>query len=126
MNARVLVVDDDEMVRKVMVRWLARTASYEAVGVSSVEEALALLAAGERFDVIVCDRVMPTVKTASDLVAEAPKELKNRVILTSGGKVTGSDPLLGAVQGRFFPKSGTTKELAEMIERVIAEEGRIT
>jgi CheY-like chemotaxis protein len=53
-----LVVDDDEMVRRSMVRFLAH-AGFEVVSVSSGAAALTLLEHGEQFDAAVVDLEMP-------------------------------------------------------------------
>ena len=55
---RVLVVDDNATNREIVSRH-ARSWGMEAVAVESPSDALALIAAGERFDVAVLDLVMP-------------------------------------------------------------------
>ena len=54
----VLVVDDDEAVRTTVSRVLSR-ARFRVDAASNAEEALAILNAGKRFDVIVTDLLMP-------------------------------------------------------------------
>ncbi len=124
MDGRVLIIDDDLLLRKVLSRWLQRDYSCECV--ASVEEALALFARDQRFDVIVCDRRMPTAKKVRDLVREAPQNQQNRVILASGGPVDPEDPDFLAAEKRFFSKTGTILELFALVRAVIAKEGRIT
>jgi DNA-binding NtrC family response regulator len=51
---RILVVNDAEVVRE-FTSLILTTAGYECLTVSSGYEALALLKAGERFDLMVCD-----------------------------------------------------------------------
>jgi PAS domain S-box-containing protein len=55
---RVLVVDDLEVCRQGLETKLALY-SYETVGVASVDEALARLEAGEHFDLVLADELMP-------------------------------------------------------------------
>ncbi len=124
MDGRVLIVDDDVLLRKVLSRWLQR--DFSCVCVASVEEALAIMSDDVRFDVIICDRRMPTAKKVRDLVREAPQNQQNRVILASGGPVDAEDPDFLAAKKRFFPKTGTILELFALVRAVIAKEGRIT
>ena len=75
---RLLVVDDNATNREIVSRQ-ARSWGMQAVAVELPSEALALIAAGERFDVAVLDMVMPEMdglelareirrhRTASDL-----------------------------------------------------------
>lgn len=51
---RILVVDDSEPVRQ-FISMILTAASYECRAVSSGREALALLEAGEQFDLMLCD-----------------------------------------------------------------------
>ncbi|TMB29249.1 MAG: response regulator, partial [Deltaproteobacteria bacterium] len=60
MNAprgRVLVVDDEPMVGSSIRRLLGR--DHDVVVVQSGKDAVAKIAAGERYDVILCDLLMP-------------------------------------------------------------------
>jgi PAS domain S-box-containing protein len=56
-RARVLVVDDEELVGQVVVRVLS--AEHEVVAVQSGADAVELLRRGAAFDVVICDLVMP-------------------------------------------------------------------
>jgi PAS domain S-box-containing protein len=56
--SRVLVVDDDPLVREVLARQL-RAAGFDVLRAESGIEALALLAAGEHIDVLLTDLSMP-------------------------------------------------------------------
>ena len=57
---RVLLIDDNALVLKATARMLRR--AYQVTAVSAASYALDLLAAGERFDAIVCDVEMPRLK----------------------------------------------------------------
>jgi PAS domain S-box-containing protein len=54
---RLLLVDDEELIRNVVEEGLA--GSFAVVACSGVMEAVARLEAGERFDLLLCDLVMP-------------------------------------------------------------------
>jgi DNA-binding response OmpR family regulator len=87
-RARVLLIEDDQKLRKVVARVLAR--AYEVRVATETHEALALLAAGDRFDLILCDLMMPGV-SGEDFharVALIAREQADRVVFLSGGAFT--------------------------------------
>jgi signal transduction histidine kinase len=84
-RGRVLVVDDEAVVAAAIRRTLA--AEHEVVITAGAEQALKRLGVGERFDVILCDLMMPRM-TGMDLHAEAlrvaPDQAARMVFLTAG------------------------------------------
>jgi len=84
-RGRVLVVDDEQLVRQTVTRVLAK--EHDVVAVSTVSEALALCGDGARFDLILCDLMMPD-KTGMDLhrelVRSSPAQANRMVFLTGG------------------------------------------
>jgi PAS domain S-box-containing protein len=81
---RVLVVDDEALLRKLMVRLLA---GHEVVSVSSGKEAKDVLEHDQRFDLILCDLMMPD-QTGVDIykwLKQRNARLAERVVFTSGG-----------------------------------------
>jgi DNA-binding NarL/FixJ family response regulator len=64
---RVLLVDADALPRRAVTRWLGGL-GLEVVGVSTAEEALALLAA-ERFDVVIADWLYGSGERGDTLLA---------------------------------------------------------
>jgi CheY-like chemotaxis protein len=68
---RVLVVDDDALVRRTLSLSLTR-AGFAATAVESAEAALDLLRAGEAFDLLVTDQSMPGM-TGCELIGEAAR-----------------------------------------------------
>jgi DNA-binding NtrC family response regulator len=85
--ARILVVEDEESLGRALLRFLR---GYELVYCRSVAEALGQIRAGEHFDVVVSDMMMPG-GNGSDLHAalcvEAP-DLAGRTIFMTGGATT--------------------------------------
>src|SRR5262249_36177574 len=81
---RVLVVDDEISVARGLARLLAR--DHDVVAVTSVPEALDRVAE-ERFDVVVCDVMMP-VQGGIELHDRLDPELRSRVVFLSGGAFT--------------------------------------
>ncbi len=87
-RAQVLVVDDDPIVARAIVRLLRSTADANAL--TSAKDAQALLASGADFDVILCDLMMPEVSGAelhAWISAHRP-DLRERVVFLSGGATT--------------------------------------
>jgi len=86
-KARVLVVDDEPQIGRV-IRAALRT--HEVDSVISASDALAKLRAGERFDVIICDLMMPEM-TGMDLFEELRGYglgLERDLVFITGGAFT--------------------------------------
>jgi nitrogen-specific signal transduction histidine kinase len=81
---RILVVDDDTLVRKVVVRHLAAL-GYDTIEANDAAEALDIAARNESFDILFSDVVMPGnlsgVELAAALLEKRPALI---VVLTSG------------------------------------------
>ena len=87
-RGRILVVDDEKMVVSVIKRILSK--EHDVVATVAAREALALCAAGEKFDLILCDLMMPEM-TGMDLhreLSRAAPEQANRMIFLTGGAFT--------------------------------------
>jgi CheY-like chemotaxis protein len=87
-RGRILVVDDDTLVAKAMYRLLAE--HHDVLALTSAGEALARLEAGERFDVIFCDLMMP-VTTGVEFhqrLLEVDRAQAARTIFITGGAFT--------------------------------------
>jgi CheY-like chemotaxis protein len=83
----VLVVDDEPAVGRTIERLLI---PHRVMVVTRARDALSRIAAGEHFDVIVCDIMMPEL-TGMDFYArlrEARPDFADRVIFLSGGAFT--------------------------------------
>jgi len=87
-RARILVVDDEPLVGSVIQRLLSP--SHEVIAISRAQEALSLVGAGARFDVILCDLVMPHL-TGVQLYAalrERGEPCAERMVFMTGGAFT--------------------------------------
>ena len=86
-KARLLLVDDDPLVLSSMRKLLRE---HEVETVLSGREALAKLEAGERYDLVVCDVMMPEMTGVEFLeaVRERWPDQERCVVLMTGGAVT--------------------------------------
>ena len=81
--SRILVVDDEEVVRELTVEILRRS-GYKPHGVPSAKHALALLDE-EPFDLVVSDVVMPEMTGVEFLYELRRRRLELPVVLMTGG-----------------------------------------
>jgi PAS domain S-box-containing protein len=87
-GGRLLVIDDEPMILGALRRSLSN--DYAVTCVSDARRALDGLRAGERYEVILCDLMMPDV-TGMDLYAELEKiapDQAARIVFVSGGAFT--------------------------------------
>jgi PAS domain S-box-containing protein len=86
-RGRILVIDDEPMIGQVVAQALA---AHEVRATTRAAEALATLAAGERFDIIFCDLMMPEM-TGLEFYAEvqrAAPAAAERIVFMTGGAFT--------------------------------------
>jgi signal transduction histidine kinase len=84
-HGRILVIDDEPVVCLSLARVLKGEGVVETVG--SAREALARIASGERFDVLLCDLMMPGMDAPAlydELCKVAPAQAKRMVFMTGG------------------------------------------
>ncbi len=84
-RGRVLVVDDEAMIGAAIRRTLS--SEHDVLPLTSAREALERVQAGERFDVVLCDLMMP-VMSGMELYEEVqrtvPEQAKRFIFLTGG------------------------------------------
>ncbi len=119
-RGRVLVVDDDRMVTSAIRRSLRGDHDVETV--SDPRVALDRLAAGERFDVILCDLMMPQMsgmELHAHLLEAAPEQAGRMVFLTGGAFTPSAREFLASVSNRCIDKPFDVMELRALVsERV--------
>jgi CheY-like chemotaxis protein len=84
-RGRILVVDDEKVVATAVRRVLGD--DHDVKVLTSAQEALRRISGGERFDVILCDLMMPVmtgVELHSELARTAPDQAACMVFLTGG------------------------------------------
>jgi signal transduction histidine kinase/CheY-like chemotaxis protein len=119
-RARVLLVDDDVLVRIGLRRLLGREYVLDEAG--TADEALAIVAAhGEDLDAIVCDLVMPdggAGKVLQGLERIAPRLALATVLMTGGAVDEETQAVLDANAERVLRKPVDVASLRALIERV--------
>jgi len=121
-GASVLVVDDEPQVARVMGRMLRR-AGYQVSTVTSVEAAQEQLDAGEAYDLIICDLMMPGL-TGMDLhtwlEAEHPMLCPRTLYVTGGVFTPRAERFLSQEGVRWLEKPIDRKELFKTMETLLA------
>lgn len=119
-RGRVLVVDDEPMVGLVIQR--AFEDEYDVMVISSAHVALELLDAGERFDVLVSDLMMPDMSgmTLHAELARRHPELARRTVFVTGGAYTPeSREFLDQAAVEFLEKPFELDALRAVIARLL-------
>ena len=87
-RGKVLVIDDEESLGQAIRRYLSQ--DHEVIAVTSARVALDLIAGGSRFDVILCDLMMPQItgmEVHSTVERLDPRQAE-RIVFVSGGAFT--------------------------------------
>ncbi len=115
---RVLIVDDERLVGEAIARALSEESDVDVV--TDAKHALARIAKGDRYDVILCDLMMP-VMTGMDLYAEvvrvAPKLVGRLVFMTGGAFTPRARAFLESVGNPCLEKPLDTSRLRSIIAR---------
>jgi signal transduction histidine kinase/CheY-like chemotaxis protein len=119
-RGRVLVVDDEPAVAKVLTR--ALTSDHDVVALVHAEEALQRIVAGERFDVIFCDLMMPQM-TGMDffeaLARDCPEQASKMVFVTGGAFTPRGRQFLDDVPNQRIEKPFDFRQILALVnERV--------
>ncbi|HYO58071.1 ATP-binding response regulator [Archangium sp.] len=120
-RGRVLVVDDEPMMGVSIRRTLQR--EHEVVALTSAREAHELLLRGERFDVILCDVMMPEMsgmELYQELVRRYPEMAERMVFLTGGAFTPSARAFLDMVGNRRLDKPFSSQELRERVQSLVA------
>jgi signal transduction histidine kinase len=114
---RILVIDDERALL-VTLKMLLRE-NHDIVTAESAEEALALFARGEKFDLVLCDLMMPRL-TGMDLYEHlrrtSPRCAERLVFMTGGAFTPRAAGFLSSVKNPRLEKPFT----AEAVERLLA------
>jgi PAS domain S-box-containing protein len=126
-RGRVLVLDDDAAIGATLKLILSEW--HEVTALTSPREALRVLRAGERYDVILCDVMMPEM-TAMDFHAELgrlhPEAAEKIVFLTGGAFTVTAREFLDRIPNARFDKPFDLRSLVALVNDRIAQQERIS
>jgi PAS domain S-box-containing protein len=119
-RGRVLLIDDDKMICGIVRRILSK--EHDVTVLTSATAALACIETGQRFDIILCDMMMPVV-TGMDfydsLVHIASEQAERVVFLTGGAFTVRAREFLDRVPNPRIEKPFETQNLRSLVnERV--------
>jgi CheY-like chemotaxis protein len=119
-RARVLLIDDEAVIAGALQRVLSH--EHDVTLLTSGRNALDALRAGTRFDVILCDLVMPEV-SGIDVHAEleriAPDQAQRMIFLTGGAFSGRFQQFLARIANPWFEKPCNLQELRAAIRRAV-------
>jgi PAS domain S-box-containing protein len=117
----ILIIDDEEPLAVAVKRYLSN--EHDVTTVNSAHAALDLLRGGARYDVILCDLMMPQVtgmELHAEVAASDPAQAAKIVFVTGGAFTTGARDFLDRVPNRRLEKPfdlGTLRALVNQIVR---------
>jgi PAS domain S-box-containing protein len=116
-HASVLIVDDDPMVAKTLARVLR---GHEITLTTNGREALELLMTGRRFDVILCDLMMPVMtgmELHAQLAEKLPHVVESIIFLTGGAFTPAGRTFLDEVTNECLEKPFDARNLRSVVQR---------
>jgi signal transduction histidine kinase len=119
-RGRILIVDDERMLGITIQRILS--GEHEVMAVTTARAAYRLLSEGARFDVILCDLMMPEM-TGMDLYAEllelAPDQAKRFVFMTGGAFTENASRFLARVSNPSIQKPLKASSLRSLVRGLV-------
>jgi PAS domain S-box-containing protein len=114
-RGKVLVVDDEPMIGRYLAAVMS--ADHDVSSSTSASEVLERLRAGERFDMIVCDLMMPGLSGMglyAALMSFAPEQAERMVFMTGGAFTAESKQFLDTVSNARLDKPFGAAKLREL------------
>jgi PAS domain S-box-containing protein len=115
-RGRVLLVDDDQLIVTTVSRVLG--VEHDITAVLRAQDALDRMASGARYDVILCDVMMPSmtgIEFHERLSREQPDQAERIVFLTGGAFTSSSRTFLDAVPNLHIEKPFEVRSLRALI-----------
>lgn len=124
-GGRVLVVDDEPFICKCVQRILSQEYTVDICDDGS--EALETIRRGRRYDIIVCDLMMPQmtgIQLFEVLQSEAPDQARRMVFLTGGAFTTPARSFLASTPNPVLYKPCETSVLRRTVSKHLAALGK--
>ena len=119
-RGRILVVDDEPMIVRIMEHILSKEHDVEAV--TSARAALDRIRAGERFDLVFCDLMMPDM-TGMDLYDAVcgfdPKHAERMIFMTGGAFTPRAQEFLDRTPNLHVEKPFNAKNLRALVRDLL-------
>lgn len=110
-----MIIDDDPQTGRTYARLLARDFDVDVLG--DAREAQRRLAAGERVDVILCDRGLGPGLSGQDFFDCLSLELQQRVVIFSGTEPAPDDAFAASLGDRYHFKLASIASLIAVLLR---------
>ncbi|MFO0712721.1 MAG: response regulator [Sandaracinus sp.] len=119
-SGRVLVIDDDVLLGSALRRMLST--KHEVTVLTNGRDALDKLDAGERFDVILCDLMMPEItgmELHAEMVKRVPHQAEKIVFMTGGAFTQSARHFLETVPNRRVEKPFDVATIRRVVRDMI-------
>ena len=118
-RGNVLVIDDEESLAQALRRFLS--VEHNVTAVYRARDALDLLELGTRYDVILCDLMMPQItgmELYSEIVRIDPAQARRIVFLTGGAFTPSAREFLVSTMNRRIEKPFDLKEVRRLVNEL--------
>jgi PAS domain S-box-containing protein len=125
-RGRILVVDDEVAIGSVAKRILSR--DHEVVAITESQQALKLIQQGMRFDVILCDVMIPQVtgiELYENVARIAPEQAKRFVFMTGGTFTPLAREFIDASSHERLEKPFDPQGLRSLINKLVGDEAEL-
>ena len=119
-RGRILVVDDEPMIARVISRTLS--SEHEIIATDRAVDALERISSGERYDVILCDVMMPQmtgIELHAELCKVEPAQARRVIFLTGGTFTPAARAFLDEVANKTVEKPFDTQLLRALVNEQI-------
>jgi signal transduction histidine kinase/DNA-binding response OmpR family regulator len=118
-RARVLVIDDEPLISRVLQRGLA---NHQVVVADQARDALARIEQGETFDVVLCDLMMPDISGMDiheHLSREHPAIARRMIFMTGGAFTAKAKAFLTNVTNERIDKPFSLAQIKQAVDRTL-------
>jgi signal transduction histidine kinase len=120
-RAKVLVIDDEPLIARILQRGLSR---HQVTVASEARDAIERIQRGEIYDVILCDLMMPDISgidVHEYLTREYPAVAKRVVFMTGGAFTSKARQFLSTVSNERIDKPFSLSQVNKLVDRHLAE-----